>query len=81
MLARSTMNQIQCCCATHDAYQYQNVFGPLVKIEADYDRKLKEAQSQDKSHCTLGFWSQQQASCFLHVTKAGAGRCEAGCGR
>ncbi|KAI9886964.1 MAG: hypothetical protein M1823_001256 [Watsoniomyces obsoletus] len=30
-----------------DAYQYQNVFGPLVKIEADYDRKVKEAQSQD----------------------------------
>ncbi|QIW96006.1 hypothetical protein AMS68_001524 [Peltaster fructicola] len=30
-----------------DAYQYQNVFGPLVKIESDYDRKLKEAQSQD----------------------------------
>ena len=30
-----------------DAYQYQNVFGPLVKIEADYDRKLKEAQTQD----------------------------------
>ena len=30
-----------------DAYHYQNIFGPLVKIEADYDRKLKEAQSQD----------------------------------
>ena len=30
-----------------DAYQYQNVFGPLVKIEADYDRKLKESQTQD----------------------------------
>jgi len=30
-----------------DAYQYQNIFGPLVKIEADYDRKLKEAQSED----------------------------------
>ena len=30
-----------------DAFQYQNVFGPLVKIEADYDRKIKEAQSQD----------------------------------
>ena len=30
-----------------DAFQYQNVFGPLVKIEADYDRKLTEAQSQD----------------------------------
>ena len=30
-----------------DAYQYQNIFGPLVKLEAEYDRKLKEAQTQD----------------------------------
>ncbi|XP_028912437.1 regulator of nonsense transcripts 1-like isoform X2 [Ornithorhynchus anatinus] len=30
-----------------DAYQYQNIFGPLVKIEADYDKKLKESQTQD----------------------------------
>ncbi|XP_050403734.1 regulator of nonsense transcripts 1 [Patella vulgata] len=30
-----------------DAYQYQNIFGPLVKLEADYDRKLKESQTQD----------------------------------
>ncbi|KAK9479226.1 P-loop containing nucleoside triphosphate hydrolase protein [Lipomyces japonicus] len=30
-----------------DAYQYQRCFGPLVKIEADYDKKLKESQSQD----------------------------------
>lgn len=30
-----------------DAYQYQNIFGPLVKFEADYDRKLKESQTQD----------------------------------
>eukprot|EP00117_Sycon_ciliatum_P034570 scpid22067/ scgid26360/ Regulator of nonsense transcripts 1; ATP-dependent helicase RENT1; Nonsense mRNA reducing factor 1; Up-frameshift suppressor 1 homolog len=29
-----------------DAYQYQNVFGPLVKLEADYDRRLKESQTQ-----------------------------------
>eukprot|EP00123_Amoebidium_parasiticum_P017682 comp23943_c0_seq1/m.42340 comp23943_c0_seq1/g.42340 ORF comp23943_c0_seq1/g.42340 comp23943_c0_seq1/m.42340 type:complete len:1071 (-) comp23943_c0_seq1:718-3930(-) len=29
-----------------DAYQYQNVFGPLVKLEADYDKRLKEAQTQ-----------------------------------
>eukprot|EP00039_Didymoeca_costata_P001888 m.55985 g.55985 ORF g.55985 m.55985 type:complete len:1105 (+) comp11014_c0_seq3:109-3423(+) len=27
-----------------DAYQYQNIFGPLVKMEADYDRKAKESQ-------------------------------------
>ncbi|CAK9299184.1 unnamed protein product [Gordionus sp. m RMFG-2023] len=30
-----------------DAYQYQNVFGPLIKYEADYDRKLKESQTQE----------------------------------
>ncbi|KAJ3594968.1 hypothetical protein NHX12_004273 [Muraenolepis orangiensis] len=29
-----------------DAYQYQNIFGPLVKLEADYDKKLKESQTQ-----------------------------------
>ena len=30
-----------------DAYQYQNILGPLVKLEADYDRQMKEAQTQD----------------------------------
>ncbi len=30
-----------------DAYQYQNIFGPLVKLEADYDKKIKESQTQD----------------------------------
>ena len=28
-----------------DAYQYQNVFGPLVKMEADYDRRARESQT------------------------------------
>ena len=30
-----------------DAYQYQNVFGPLLKMEADHDRAQKESQSKD----------------------------------
>eukprot|EP00897_Mesotaenium_endlicherianum_P000723 jgi/Mesen1/10651/ME000009S10446 len=30
-----------------DAYQYQNVFGPLVKLEADYDKMTKESQTKD----------------------------------
>jgi hypothetical protein len=28
-------------------YQYQNIFGPLVKMEADYDKKMKESQTKD----------------------------------
>lgn len=29
-----------------DAFQYQNIFGPLVKLEADYDKKIKESLTQ-----------------------------------
>ena len=30
-----------------DAYQYQNVFGPLVQLEADYDKHMKEEQKRE----------------------------------
>ncbi|KAG0473062.1 hypothetical protein HPP92_014919 [Vanilla planifolia] len=30
-----------------DAYQYQNVFAPLIKLEANYDKMMKESQSKD----------------------------------
>ena len=30
-----------------DAYHYQSVLGPLVKLEADYDKKMKESQTKD----------------------------------
>lgn len=30
-----------------DAYQYQNVFALLVKLEADYDKMMKESHSKD----------------------------------
>ncbi|CAD7933886.1 unnamed protein product [Amoebophrya sp. A25] len=29
-----------------DAYTYQHIFAPLVKMEADYDKRMKESQSQ-----------------------------------
>lgn len=38
-----------------DAFQYQTIFGPLVKMESDYDKKLKEAQSEDDLEVT---WSE-----------------------
>ncbi|WFD33033.1 ATP-dependent RNA helicase [Malassezia sp. CBS 17886] len=31
----------------HDALQYKRIYTPLVEIEADYDKKLKESQTQD----------------------------------
>lgn len=30
-----------------DAFQYQNIFAPLIAMEAEYDKKTKEAQTQD----------------------------------
>lgn len=30
-----------------DGYQYQKIFGPLVQLEAEYDKKLKESQTQE----------------------------------
>ncbi|OWZ80314.1 ATP-dependent helicase [Cryptococcus neoformans Bt85] len=30
-----------------DAYQYQNILGPLVKVEADYDKRMKESQTEN----------------------------------
>jgi hypothetical protein len=29
-----------------DGYHYQNIIAPLVKLEADYDHKMKEGQTQ-----------------------------------
>lgn len=29
-----------------DGYHYQNIVAPLVKLEADYDKKMKESQTQ-----------------------------------
>lgn len=33
-------------CSYDDAYQYQNIFGPLIKLEADYDKQMKENQAR-----------------------------------
>ncbi|XP_016995203.2 regulator of nonsense transcripts 1 homolog [Drosophila takahashii] len=30
-----------------DGYQYEKTFGPLVRLEADYDKKLKESATQE----------------------------------
>lgn len=39
-----------------DAYQYQNIFGPLVKLEADYDKRLKESQVCFAMHICSKAW-------------------------
>ncbi|KAF5913498.1 hypothetical protein HPG69_017116 [Diceros bicornis minor] len=37
-----------------DSYHYQNIFGSLVKLEANYHKKLKEFQTQDNITISVG---------------------------
>lgn len=50
-----------------DAYQYQKYFGPLIKLEADYDKQLKESQALEHISVTwtLGLNNRHLASFAL----------------
>uniref|UniRef100_T1J7E0 DNA helicase n=1 Tax=Strigamia maritima TaxID=126957 RepID=T1J7E0_STRMM len=52
-----------------DGYQYQNIFGPLVKLEADYDRKLKESQTQDNIEVRWDVGLNKKINAFFTLAK------------
>ena len=56
-----------------DAYQYQNIFGPLVKLEADYDKKLKESQTQDNIVVRWDVGLNKKRIAYFHFAKANEG--------
>lgn len=51
-----------------DGFQYQRCFGPLVMIEAEYDRKQKESQGQENITVTwdLGLSKRHLVSFFVN---------------
>ncbi|KAH3839137.1 regulator of nonsense transcripts 1-like [Dreissena polymorpha] len=53
-----------------DAYQYQSIFGPLVKLEADYDRKLKESQTQDNIVVRWDLGLNKKRIAYFNLPKA-----------
>ena len=52
-----------------DAYQYQNVFGPLVKMEADYDRQLKESQTRENVSVRWDVGLNKKRLCYFVVPR------------
>ncbi|CEQ39801.1 SPOSA6832_01347, partial [Sporobolomyces salmonicolor] len=56
-----------------DAYQYQNIFGPLVKIEADYDKRLKEAQTQENIVVRWDMGLNQKRTAWFNLPKLESG--------
>ena len=52
-----------------DAYQYQNVFGPLMKMEADYDRQMKESQTRDNVSVRWDVGLNKKRLCYFVVPR------------
>eukprot|EP00392_Amoebophrya_sp_AT5.2_P007086 g7100.t1 len=52
-----------------DAYQYQHTFAPLVKMEADYDKRMKESQSQQNVKVRWDIALNKKRLAYFHFTK------------
>jgi regulator of nonsense transcripts 1 len=57
-----------------DGYQYQNIFGPLVKLEADYDKRLKESQTQDNIEVRWDIGLNKKTIAYFTLAKTDGGR-------
>ena len=51
-----------------DAYQFQNIMGPLVKLEADYDKQMREQQTQSNITLRWGLGLNKKR-CALKLAK------------
>jgi len=56
-----------------DGIHYQNVFGPLVKMEADYDKAIKEAQTTEDVDVFWDIGLNQRVVARLSVPKRDGG--------
>lgn len=52
-----------------DAYTYQNIFGPLVKLEADYDKKMKESQTQEEVVIRWNMGLNGRRAAYFHLSR------------
>lgn len=53
-----------------NAFQYQNVFAPLIKLEAEDDRKLKESQTQENVTVRWDLGLNKKRLAFFRLSKA-----------
>lgn len=51
-------------------FAYQNIFGPLIKMEADYDKKLKESQTQDNIHVRWDIGLNKKIIAYFNIIKS-----------
>lgn len=53
-----------------DGYQYRSIFAPLVKLEAEYDRKVKESQTQDNIDVRWDVGLNMKILAYFRIAKA-----------
>jgi regulator of nonsense transcripts 1 len=56
-----------------DGYHYQNVFGPLVKLEADFDKYIKESQTTEDVYVVWDVGLNKRIVARLQVPKRDGG--------
>ena len=53
-----------------NGFAYYRVFGPLVKMEADYDKKLKESQTQENIHVRWDIGLNKKIIAYFNIAKS-----------
>ena len=56
-----------------DGHQYRKIFDPLVKLEADYDRRVVEAQTQDNVRVRWQVGLNKRTIAYLTLQKTDTG--------
>lgn len=52
------------------AEQYQEIFGPLVKMEAEYDKQMKESRNQDNIHVRWDIGLNKKILAYFNIAKS-----------
>ncbi|KAL9655597.1 hypothetical protein ABK040_002261 [Willaertia magna] len=52
-----------------DAYHYQSIFSPLIQLEAEYDKRMKESQTKDNIHVHWETTSSHRLLAYFYFTR------------
>jgi len=52
------------------ADQYQEIFGPLVKMEAEYDKQMKESRNQDNIHVRWDVGLNKKILAYFNIARS-----------
>lgn len=54
----------------YSATQYKEIFGPLVKMEAEYDKHMKESRNQDNTHVRWDIGLNKKILAYFNIARS-----------